>query len=377
MRKERVKMSEKLKELANLIVNYSIHVEKNEKVLITTQSMETREFVSYLIDSIYKSGGVPCLKINDPLLGAQLSEGNNEERIGLLQKIQENEVELFDSFINIRYSMNDYENKNVPGEMSKKLSQALLPSSDVRVNQRKWVLLNYPSLLDAYKAGMSSREFNQFALNVMTVNYEQMRKIIKPLKDLMDKTDKVRIISPGTDLTFSIKGMGSIPCVGEMNIPDGELYSAPVRNSVNGTITYNTPSPYQGRVYNHVSLELKDGKIIKATCDGDNEKLNEIFDTDEGARYVGEFSLGFNPKILYPMGDILYDEKILGSLHFTPGQAYKDCYNGNDSGIHWDMVLIQRKDYGGGEIYFDDVLIRKDGMFVLEELKPLNFDYKG
>lgn len=377
MRKERVKMSEKLKELANLIVNYSIHVEKNEKVLITTQSIETREFISYLIDSIYKSGGVPCLKINDPLLGAQLSEGNNEERIGLLQKIQENEVELFDSFINIRYSMNDYENKNVPSEMSKKLSQALLPSSDVRVNQRKWVLLNYPSLLDAYKAGMSSREFSQFALDVMTVNYEQMRKIIQPLKDLMDKTDKVRIISPGTDLTFSIKGMGSIPCVGEMNIPDGELYSAPVRNSVNGIITYNTPSPYQGRVYNHVSLEFKDGKIIKATCDGDNEKLNEIFDTDEGARYVGEFSLGFNPKILYPMGDILYDEKILGSLHFTPGQAYKDCYNGNDSGIHWDMVLIQRKDYGGGEIYFDDVLIRKDGMFVLEELKPLNFDYKG
>ncbi len=368
-------MSDKLKELASLIVNYSIRVEKDEKVLITTQSMETREFISYLIDEIYKNGGVPCLKINDPILGAKLTEGNNDGRIKLLKKIQENEVELFDSFINIRYATNDYENKNASGEMSKKLSQALLPSSDVRVNQRKWVLLNYPSLLDSYKAKMTSREFMEFALNVMTVNYEEMGKLIKPLKKLMDKTDKVRIVSPGTDLTFSIKGMGSIPCVGEMNIPDGELYSAPVKTSVNGTITYNTPSPYQGRVYNHVSLEFKDGKIIHATCDEDNEKLNEIFDTDEGARYVGEFSLGFNPEILYPMGDILYDEKILGSIHFTPGQAYKDCYNGNDSGIHWDMVLIQREDYGGGEIYFDDVLIRKNGMFVLDELKPLNFNY--
>lgn len=368
-------MSDKLKELASLIVNYSIRVEKDEKVLITTQSMETREFISYLIDEIYKNGGVPCLKINDPILGAKLTEGNNDARIKLLKKIQENEVELFDSFINIRYATNDYENKNASGEMSKKLSQALLPSSDVRVNQRKWVLLNYPSLLDSYKAKMTSREFMKFALNVMTVNYEEMGKLIKPLKKLMDKTDKVRIVSPGTDLTFSIKGMGSIPCVGEMNIPDGELYSAPVKTSVNGTITYNTPSPYQGRVYNHVSLEFKDGKIIHATCDEDNEKLNEIFDTDEGARYVGEFSLGFNPEILYPMGDILYDEKILGSIHFTPGQAYKDCYNGNDSGIHWDMVLIQREDYGGGEIYFDDVLIRKNGMFVLDELKPLNFNY--
>ena len=368
-------MSEKLKELASLIVNYSIRVEKDERVLITTQSLETREFVSYLIEEIYKNGGVPCLKINDPILGARLAEKNNEGRIELLKKIQENEVELFDSFINIRYATNDYENKNVSGEMSKKLSQALLPSSDVRVNQRKWVLLNYPSLLDSYKAKMTSTEFMEFALRVMTVNYKSMSELIKPLKKLMDKTDKVRIVSPGTDITFSIKGMGSIPCVGEMNIPDGELYSAPVKNSVNGTITYNTPSPYQGRVYNHVSLEFKDGKIINATCDDDNEKLNEIFNTDEGARYVGEFSLGFNPEILYPMGDILHDEKILGSIHFTPGQAYKDCYNGNDSGIHWDMVLIQRKDYGGGEIYFDDVLIRKDGMFVLEELKPLNFNY--
>ena len=368
-------MREKLKELASLIVNYSIRVEKDERVLITTQSLETREFVSYLIEEIYKNGGVPCLKINDPILGARLAEKNNEGRIELLKKIQENEVELFDSFINIRYATNDYENKNVSGEMSKKLSQALLPSSDVRVNQRKWVLLNYPSLLDSYKAKMTSTEFMEFALKVMTVNYKSMSELIKPLKKLMDKTDKVRIVSPGTDITFSIKGMGSIPCVGEMNIPDGELYSAPVKNSVNGTITYNTPSPYQGRVYNHVSLEFKDGKIISATCDDDNEKLNEIFNTDEGARYVGEFSLGFNPEILYPMGDILYDEKILGSIHFTPGQANKDCYNGNDSGIHWDMVLIQRKDYGGGEIYFDDVLIRKDGMFVLEELKPLNFNY--
>lgn len=370
-------MSEKLKELANLIVNYSIHVEKDEKVLINTQTLEARELISYLIDAIYKSGGVPSVKITDSIIGAELMEGNTEGRIKLLRKIQENEVELFDSFINIRYSVNDYENKNADPEMARKLSQELLPSSDVRVNQRKWVLLNYPSLLDAYKAKMTTREFTKYALDVMTVNYQKMGELIKPLKELMDKTDRVRITSPNTDITFSIKKMKSIPCVGEMNIPDGELYSAPVRDSVNGIITYNTPSPYQGRVYNNVSLEFKNGKIIKATCDNDNEKLNEIFDTDEGARYVGEFSLGFNPQILYPMGDILYDEKILGSLHFTPGQAYKDCYNGNNSGIHWDMVLIQRKDYGGGEIYFDDVLIRKDGMFVLDELKPLNFDYKG
>ncbi len=362
------------KKLVDLIVGYSIDVQKNEKVLITTQTVEDKEFFMMLIDEIIKRGGIPCLDYKDPVLSNYLTKTSSEERIAVMKKLNEFEVDMFDSFISIRYNANDYEGKNIPSEIQKKYGQALLKASDIRVNKRKWVLLNYPSDLDAYKSKMEIEEFKKFSFDVMTVDYRKMNKIVLPLKKLMDKTDKVRIVSPGTDLTFSIKGMGSVPCTGEMNIPDGELYSAPVKNSVNGKITYNTPCPYQGNVYHDVCLEFKDGKIVKATCNGDNEALNAIFDTDEGARYVGEFSLGFNPMILHPMGDILFDEKILGSLHFTPGRAYKDCYNGNDSAIHWDMVLIQREEYGGGEIYFDDVLIRKDGKFILEELKPLNFE---
>ena len=188
----------------------------------------------------------------------------------------------------------------------------------------------------------------------------------------MDKTDKVRILGPNTNITFSIKGMNSVPCCGTANIPDGELYTAPIKDSVNGVITYNTPSPYNGNVFNNISLEFKDGKIIKATCLENQKELEDIFNTDEGARYVGEFSLGFNPMITKPMGDILYDEKIMGSIHFTPGCCYEDCSNGNKSSIHWDLVLIQTKEFGGGEIYFDDVLIRKDGIFTLDSLKDLN-----
>ena len=365
---------DKKRELANLIANYSLHLEKGEKVLIEAQTLEDREFLKNLIDAVYDREAIPILEVRDPILGSYMSLRTNDERIELIKKIREAEVDEFDAYIHMRYNVNDYEAKNIPKDVRKKQGQALLKSSDKRVNERKWVLFNYPSEVDAYKAGMSTFDFNEFAWKVMTVDYRKMRTSVEPLKKLMDKTDKVRIISPGTDLTFSIKGMGSVPCCGEANIPDGELYSAPVKKSVNGRITYNTPCPYQGMVFHNVQLEFKDGKIINATCDEDNKKLNEIFDTDEGSRYVGEFSLGFNPMIMHPMGDILYDEKILGSLHFTPGRAYKDCYNGNDSAIHWDMVLIQREDYGGGEIYFDDVLIRKDGKFVLDELKPLNFE---
>ena len=365
--------TQKLNKLANTIINYSLHLKEKDRVSVSF-TKEATPLVEELIKEAKKVGAVMTLNMYDPKLNSLLAEGNTDERLIQLKKMREFEVENNDAFIAIKTSYNDYESKNVPIDMIRKLGEMTKDVDDIRINDREWVLLNYPSALDAYKAKMTTTEFEEFALDVMTVDYKQMSKDIEPLKRLMEKTDKVRIVSPGTDLTFSIKGLPAVPCTGEKNIPDGELYSAPIKDSVNGTITYNTPSPYQGNIYNHVCLTFENGKIVNATCDEDDEKLNEIFDTDEGARYVGEFSLGFNPKILKPMGDILYDEKILGSLHFTPGRCYADCDNGNKSSIHWDMVLIQRKEFGGGEIYFDDVLIRKDGKFVLEELKVLNYE---
>ncbi len=369
-------MNKEVYNLAHTIANYSLHLKENEKVLIVTTSFETRDLLEALIDEITALKAIVSIRVSDQALASRVILNSTEKRIELLKKQEEFDVENFDAFISIVYSINDYEGKDISKDIRKKQGEALKEIYDKKINERKWVLLNYPSPLDAYKAKMPYDAFKKFAFSVMNVDYQAMYEKMKPLKDLMEKTDKVRIVSKDTDITFSIKGMPAIPCVGDKNIPDGELYSAPIKNSVNGTITYNTPSPYNGNVYTNISLTFKDGKIIKATCNEDNEKLNEIFDTDEGARYVGEFSLGFNPEILYPMGDILYDEKIFGSLHFTPGCCYEDCDNGNKSAVHWDMVLIQRKEYGGGEIYFDDVLIRKDGIFTLKELQDLNFNYE-
>ena len=368
-------MEEKIKNLSRTIVNYSLALKENEKVLIMYQSTEERDLVMELIKEANRVGAICFTNFIDPIVSNYLTETTTEKRISLIRKYQEFEVDNFDAFIQICYRVNDFEGKNIKSSTTKAIGDACKKARDIRINHRKWVLLNYPSIIDAYKAKMTIHEFKEFAFNVMNVDYQEMSRKIKPLKELMEKTDKVRITSPnGTDITFSIKGIPAIPCVGNMNIPDGEIYTAPVKNSVNGKIVYNTPSPYQGKIYEDVSLTFENGKIVKAECSEskDNERLNEIFNIDDGARYVGEFSFGLNPKILYPMGDILYDEKILGSIHFTPGSAYQDAYNGNDSSVHWDMVLIQRKDYGGGEIYFDDVLIRKDGEFVLEELKELN-----
>lgn len=365
--------TQKLNTLAKTIVNYSLHLKENNRVHISFTE-EATPLVEEIIKESKKVGAIVGLNLYNPRLNARLAEGNTIARLEHLKKIKEFEVNNYEAFVMIRSAFNDYEAKNVPQEMTKQFGIMTNDLDDIRINEREWVLLNYPTYLDAHKAKMTTEDFTNFAFDVMTVDYKKMSEDVAPLKSLMERTDKVRIVSPGTDITFSIKGMPAVPCTGEKNIPDGEIYSAPIKDSVNGTITYNTPSPYQGNVYNHVSLTFENGKIVKATCDEDNEKLNEIFDTDEGARYVGEFALGFNPKILHPMGDILYDEKILGSLHFTPGRCYADCDNGNISSIHWDMVLIQREEYGGGEIYFDDVLIRKDGKFILEELKQLNYE---
>jgi aminopeptidase len=275
------------------------------------------------------------------------------------------------AYIAIRGSDNSSETSDVPGKLMSLYTKTTRPVQEWRVNKTRWCVLRWPAPSMAQAANMSTEAFENFYFEVCTMDYPKMARAMGPLQKLMSKTDRVRLQSPGTDLQFSIKGIGAIMAEGKRNIPDGEVFSCPVKNSVQGCIQYNTPTIYSGTKFENVRLEFKDGKIIKATSNN-NQRLNEILDTDPGARYIGEFSLGFNPYILNPMCDILFDEKIAGSLHFTPGQAYEDADNGNKSAVHWDMVLIQRPEWGGGEVWFDDKLIRKDGMFVPKELQPLN-----
>ena len=363
---------ERIKKLAEIIVNHSLKVKENDRVLITYEGIEAMPLVKAITKEVINKKGVVESDYRDSDLECIIKENLTDSIIESKTKKLKFEVENYDCFVRICYRKSDYYDKNMDKDMKVKLLNSQDPYKEIRVNERRWVLLNYPSVVDAFKAHLTPEEFYNFSLDTMTIDYEKMYRDTLALKELMEKTDKVRIVAPNTDITFSIKGLPAIICAGECNIPDGECFTAPVKDSVNGTITYNVPSPYHGEIFEHVSLTFKDGKIIEARSNN-NEKLKEIFETDEGARDVGEFSLGFNPMIKNPMGDILFDEKIAGSLHFTPGCSYDECPNGNKSKIHWDLVLIQREEYGDGEIYFDDVLIRKNGLFVLPELENLNY----
>ena len=363
---------ERITKLAKNLINYSCSLKKGEKVLIEAKGIDYM-LVNALVKETYKAGGFPFVEIYDNRVTRELLFGLTEEHAKLRAEFDKARMEKMDAYIGIRGGENCNELSDVPEENLKIESEFYSHPvhHEIRVKKTKWVVLRYPNQGMAQQAGMSTDAFEDFYFKVCNLDYSKMDRAMDALKARLDKADKVRLTAKNTDITFSIKGIGSKKCSGERNIPDGEIYTAPVKDSVNGTITFNAPSVENGFKFENVSLTFKDGKIINATAN-DTEKLNAILNTDEGARYVGEFAFGVNPYIIKPMGDILFDEKISGSIHFTPGCCYDDCYNGNVSAIHWDLVLIQTKEYGGGEIYLDGELIRKDGLFIPEDLLCLN-----
>lgn len=365
----------RINKLAESLVNYSCKVKKNENVLIKVYGEgEEYNLVIALIKEIYKAGGNPFVWNHNPQITRELLKDCNEEQIKIWAESDLILMQKMDAYIGIWGGSNNAENSSV--SMKHNQIYEKFYSNPVHMHERvkntKWVILNYPTPSMAQQASMSTDEFEDFYFKVCNLDYSKMSKAMDNLVELMNKTDKVKIIGKGTDLSFSIKDIKAVKCAGEMNIPDGEVFTAPVRDSINGILSYNAPSLYNdGFTYENIKFEFKNGKIIKAEAN-DTERINAILDTDEGARYIGEFSLGLNPYIRKPMKDILFDEKIMGSFHFTPGSCYDEAPNGNKSIIHWDLVCIQTEDYGGGEIYFDDVLIRKDGKFIVDSLKCLN-----
>ena len=356
--------------LAKLLVEYSTQLKKGDHVLLDMIDVPD-EFSVELMRAARAAGAIPIIEVRHTRINREVVRGTDDRHSRLVRDLELFRMKKMQAYIAIRGSANVSENADVPGDRMALYSRLIRPVQNYRVSKTRWCVLRWPTPSMAQSAGMSTEAFENLYFDVCTMDYRKMERAMGPLERRMKKTDRVRITGPGTNLAFSIKGLGAQMCKGDRNIPDGEVFSCPVKNSINGKIQFNTPTLYSGTKFENVCLEFKDGKIVKATSNN-TRRLNEILDTDPGARYTGEFSLGFNPYILSPMCDILFDEKIAGSLHLTPGQAYEVCDNGNRSAVHWDMVLIQRPEWGGGEVWFDDELIRKNGMFLPKDLKPLN-----
>ncbi len=357
--------------LAKQLIDYSIGVQPGQVLYLESKGKESLELAKEIIRYTTEKGGMPFWFYNDESLLRQFVNGADESQIRKQAEVHLEIMKRADAYIGLRGSDNPFDMADIPQSQIERFNKLFYHPVHLeqRVKHTKWVVLRFPNNAMAQLAETSQEKFEDFYYRVCCLDYAKMSKAMDPLVELIDKTDRVRIKAPGTDLTLSIKGISIEKCDGRRNIPDGEVYTAPVRDSVNGTIAYNTPSLYQGVIYTGISFKFKDGKIIDAKADANTDKLNEILNTDEGARYVGEFAIGVNPFIMEPMKDTLFDEKIAGSFHFTPGQCYDEAPNGNQSAIHWDLVQIQRPEYGGGEIWFDDKLIRKDGIFTDEKME--------
>lgn len=362
----------RIEKLAENLLLHSVRLQKGEKILIDVIGEDGVPLAKELMRKASKMEAIPFFNLINNELKKIMLESLTEEQIKLYAKHELERMKDMDAYIGIRASTNTAELVDISSEKIALYNKYY--TFPVHLEERcskKWCILRYPNHSMAQMSNMSTEKFEDYFFNVCNLDYSKMSKAMDPLVELMNKTDKVHIIGKDTDLTFSIKGIGATKCTGESNIPDGEVFTAPVKDSVNGYITYNTDTRYDGIKFTDVRFEFKDGKIVKATSNK-TEELNKILDTDDGARFIGEFALGVNPYIEIPIDDTLFDEKINGSFHFTPGDSIEESDNGNRSAIHWDIVNIQRKEFGGGEIWFDDVLIRKDGIFVLEELKALN-----
>lgn len=367
----------RLTTLAHRIIDYSVSLQPKERILIECTGIEV-PMAQALVRAAYEAGGVPFLTLQVPELQRELLWRATREQLEAIGRFEAGRMSEMNAYVGVRAGRNASELSDVPSDrmaMYRKYWWEPVHSR-IRVARTKWCVLRYPNAAMAQAAGMSTQAFEEFYFRVCNLDYARMAAAIEPLKERMERADRVHIKGPGTDLSFSIAGVPAVPCCGQRNIPDGELFTAPVKESVEGVITFNTASVYHGTTFEKVRLEFERGRIVREDAN-DPARLATVLDTDPGARYVGEFSLGFNPFILAPMKDTLFDEKITGSFHFTPGNAYESADNGNRSAVHWDMVCIQRPEWGGGEISFDGELIRKDGRFVPPDLAALNPEELG
>lgn len=365
-------MDSRLTDLARVLINYSVKLKRGEKVLIEAVGVDPWAVVA-LIRAARARGGIPLVTLKEPVVTREILRGATEEGIRTAAACELFRMKKVDAYIGLRSGNNIYELSDVPSAKMQLFSSKWMKPVHLkeRLNNTRWVVLRYPTPSMSQQAGMSTEAFESFFFKVCCLDYGALSKAMNPLVRRMNRARNVRIKGRGTDLSFSIHEIPVIKCDGQMNIPDGEVYTAPVKDSICGTVLFNTPSVYEGVTFENIRLEFKDGRVVDAVSNN-TKRLNKVLDGDRGARFVGEFALGVNPHIKEAMKDTLFDEKIAGSFHMALGNSYEDADNGNRSQIHWDLVCIQTPAYGGGEIYFDDKLIRKNGRFVPNDLKRLD-----
>lgn len=365
----------RIEALARRVVTYSVALKPGEKIMVNC-TMEALPLAKAIVWEAYRAGGVPFVTLTNEELAGEWNAGASKEQVEYLVEHEAWKTRDMQAIVHLNVPKNVHE-----FEVADRAQRDAVSKWNYETKCRigiaptrpdlKWTLLTYPSSAVAHEAGMPREQYEELYFGACLIDYETLQAPMRALARRMMQTDRVHILGPGTDLTFSIKNSPADISAGTWNVPDGEVFTAPVIDSASGYITYNVSSRERGIVFEDVRLEFTGGRITGATANRTAD-LNRILDTDAGARSIGEFAIGTNTAISRPSGSVLFDEKMAGSFHFTPGNALQTADNGNRSEIHWDLVCCHLPAYGGGEIWFDAELMRKDGLFLSKDFELLN-----
>ncbi len=353
----------RLNKMADILINHSLKVKKGERVLISADIL-AKPFVLVLYEKLIKKGAAEIRVQFDSYEFAEIYFKNaSQKQIKIFPKISFSEMKQIDCYLAIRASGNRKALSKIDAFKIAEREKTIRPILDWRAEKTRWVIANFPCEAFAQEAEMSLAEYEDFVFKgVGGVDWKKLAKNQEKIKRLVNKAKNVRIIASDTDLTFFIKGRKAISDDGEKNMPGGEVFTSVVEDSANGHIKYSFPAIYMGREVSNIRLEFKKGKVIKATADKNEKDLNKIIDMDKGARFIGEFGIGNNFQITRFTKDILYDEKIGGTIHLALGKGYKETLSKNKSALHWDMICDLRKD---GELWFDKKLVQKNGKWLV------------
>jgi len=348
-------------DLADVLVNYSAKVKPGDKVYITMMEIDTIPLLKHVYSKVVQAGGLPFVEFQSAWLERELMLYGAETQLDWVPEPQIKAMEWADAYIGLRGNRNPHEFSGINAKKIKAHRRSLGQISALRTKLARWVLIRVPNESFAQQAEMSLDEMMQFFFASTLKDWEQESKRYREIQGVFGKAEQVRIIGEKTDITFSTRGRKYLVGDGSYNMPDGEIYTCPVDDSTNGTIYFEFPGVYSGQRINGISLEFKDGQLAKASSESNQELLNQIIQMDEGASRVGEFGVGTNFGINRYCYDILFDEKIGGTIHIALGRAYAEAGGVNYSALHWDIIKDLRNI---GEIYLDGVKVFDTGRFL-------------
>lgn len=351
------------------ILDYSLELKSGEKVFIFAD-LNSLEYCNLISSKIIERGAIPLILWNDFSLNRALVSIKDENMYEEMFNIYENMIDKCDAAIMLDNNIEEYDGLPYEDVLYFKNHYYLKIFMKI-MNFHRWVYLRYPQKELAKQFGISYEDLLKLLEEVSNFDYEKIKYPCEILKDVLDKTIKVQVITDdGTDVTFTKKDIPSSICCGKWNLPDGEVYTAPEKYSMNGVIHFNLETFFRNKTYKDIWVKVKNGKIIDSKCNLDKE-FTQILNSDEGSRYFGEFAFGLNPYIKKNYNDNLFNEKMIKTIHFAIGEPHYNTDNGNRSIMHWDLIIDMQK---GGKIFFDDVLIQENGVFIDKRLLDLNYD---